>query len=121
MTSVVDSYQDLIVWQKAMDGVEEIYQLASDFPDYERYGLWSQITRAAVSIPANIAEGSRRGSRRDYAQFIAIARGSLGEVETLLMIAVRIGYVSEDRAAPILANLIEISKMLSGLRTRLLQ
>ena len=80
-----------------------------------------RLTRAAVSIPANIAEGSRRGSRRDYAQFVAIARGSLGEVETLLMIAVRLQYVSEQSRRTNTRRFVEISKMLSGLRTSLLQ
>lgn len=118
---MVESYQDLIVWQRSMDSVEGIYQLASGFPEYERYGLWSQITRAAVSIPANIAEGSRRGSRRDYAQFVSIARGSLAELETLLLIAVRLGYVSSASANPLLSGLAEVSKMLGALRTSLLR
>lgn len=118
---MVESYRDLIVWQKSMDVVEDVYQLAKEFPDYERYGLWSQITRAAVSIPANIAEGSRRGSRRDYAQFVAIARGSLGEVETFLMIAERLGYVTTNTASEVLSDLTEISKMLSALRATLLR
>ena len=118
---MVESYRDLIVWQRSMDVVEDIYRLASGFPSYERYGLWSQITRAAVSIPANIAEGSRRGSRRDYAQFIAISRGSLGEVETFLLIAVRLGYVNDQDAEPVLSELTEISKMLNALRSSLLR
>lgn len=118
---MVDSYRDLVVWKRSMDAVEDVYMLANGFPNYERYGLWSQITRAAVSIPANIAEGSRRGSRRDYAQFVSIARGSLGEVETFLLIAVRLGYISDDRALPLLDDLTEISKMLSALRASLLR
>jgi four helix bundle protein len=100
--------------------VEQIYKLARRFPDYERFGLWSQVTRAATSVPANIAEGSRRGSRKDYAQFVAIARGSVGEVETFLLIAIRLGYISKDEAAEALEQLTEISKMLASLRTRLL-
>ena len=118
---MVDSYRDLIVWQKSMDAVEDVYRLANRFPQYERYGLWSQITRAAVSIPANIAEGSRRSSRREYAQFVSIARGSLSEVETFLLIAERLDYVQSDATASLLADLTEISKMLAGLRNSLLR
>ena len=118
---MVESYRDLIVWQRSMDVVEDICRLANDFPSYERYGLWSQITPAAASIPANIAEGSRRGSRRDYAQFISIARGSLGEVETFLLIAVRLGYVSDEEATPVLSELTEVSKMIHALRANLLR
>ena len=118
---MVESYRDLIVWQKSMDVVEEVYNVAKGFPAYERYGLWSQITRAAVSIPANIAEGSRRGSQRDFAHFVAIARGSLGEVETLLMLAVRLRYVTDRTASALLSDLTEISKMLRALRTTLLR
>jgi four helix bundle protein len=118
---VVESYRDLIVWQKAMDAVEDVYQLAKDFPEYERYGLWSQFTRTAVSIPANIAEGSRRGSRRDYAQFVAVARGSLAEAETFLMISVRLGYIVQKQAEPEFASFDEISRMLNALRASLLR
>ncbi|CAN5786117.1 four helix bundle protein [soil metagenome] len=117
---MVESYQDLIVWNRSMDAVEVVYELANGFPEHERYGLWSQITRAAVSIPANIAEGSRRGGRREYAHFVSIARGSLGEVETFLLIAVRLVYVKDDQTTSVMAELTEISKMLSALRGSLL-
>lgn len=87
-------YQQLVVWQKAMDLVGEIYRLTKGFPDDEKFGLSSQLRRAAVSIPSNIAEGAGRGSDRDFCRFLYLARGSLTEVETQLLIAVRLNYCS---------------------------
>jgi four helix bundle protein len=78
----IASHRDLIVWQKSMDMVQSVYQLSSTFPKHELYGLTSQLRRAAVSAPANIAEGHGRGTRRDYANFIAIAKGSILETST---------------------------------------
>jgi four helix bundle protein len=95
--SKVESHRDLIVWQKAMDLTVQIYRIASLFPQNEIYRLTSQVTRAAASVPANIAEGHARGTRKDYAQFLAIAKGSLMETETFLMLAVRLNYVKRAR------------------------
>ena len=89
-------YQKLRIWLKSMELAEKIYALTSIFPKHEMYGLRSQIRRAAVSIPSNIAEGSQRGSNKEFANFISIARGSLAEVETQLILANRIGYVNEE-------------------------
>jgi four helix bundle protein len=86
-------YKDLVVWQKAMDLAVEVHRIAQRFPNYELYALSSQLRRAAVSVPANIAEGNARATPRDYAQFLAIARGSLAETETLLALAVRLEYI----------------------------
>ena len=83
----VQSYRDLIVWQKAMDLAVEIYRLTADFPPCETYRLVSKITRSAASVPANIAEGHARATRKDFANFLAIAKGSLMETETLLMLS----------------------------------
>jgi four helix bundle protein len=83
------SYRDLEVWQKAMDLVEEVYRIAERFPSQEKYGLTGQLQRAAVSIPANIAEGYGRMHRKEYLQHLSIAKGSLAEVETHLALAVR--------------------------------
>jgi four helix bundle protein len=116
----IESHKDLIVWQKAMDLAEQIYGLTSSFPRTETYRLVSQITRAAASVPANIAEGHARATRRDYANFLAIAKGSLMEVETFLMLAVRLKYVSEEAAKPALGLTSEISRMLTSLRSRLI-
>jgi four helix bundle protein len=114
------SHRDLLVWQKAMDLAVEIYRLAAKFPGKEVYGLGSQITRAAASVPANIAEGRGRASRKDFANFLAIAKGSLMETETFLMLAVRLTYLSQVDADPVFVLIMEISKMLTKLRSSLL-
>jgi four helix bundle protein len=113
-------FRELVVWQKSMDLAVLVYTLVERFPDSERFAMSGQITRAAVSVPANIAEGNARGSKREFAQFIAIARGSLAEVETYILLAIRLGYVTEADAAHLLLRITEISKMLNSLRSRLL-
>jgi four helix bundle protein len=90
------TYRDLEVWQKSMDLVMSVYQLTKSFPEDERFGLTGQIRRAAVSIPANIAEGYGRTHRGDYLRHLSIARGSLAELETHLVIAVRLEYISRE-------------------------
>ncbi len=117
--SKIRSHRDLLVWQRAMDLVDLIYEVAERLPPSENYGLAAQITRAAVSVPANIAEGQARSTAKDFANFLAIAKGSLMETETLLMIAVRRSYVSETAAGVAFAQITEISKMLTSLRSRL--
>src|SRR5690606_12714052 len=114
------SHRDLVVWQKAMDLVEEVYRLSGQFPAEERFRLSSQITRAAISVPSNIAEGNARGSRNDYVRFLSNAKGSLMETETQVLLAVRLGYVNEASAEPALNLIVEISKMLTAMRNRLL-
>jgi four helix bundle protein len=115
------SHKDLIVWQKAMDLVVLVYNLAEYFPKEETYRLTSQITRSVVSVPANIAEGNARGGRKEYAHFLAISKGSLMETETYILLAVRLGYLVEDETLASLQLITEISKMLTKLRTRLLK
>ena len=117
----VQSHRDLIVWQKAMDLVVEVYRVSSLFPTSERWRLVDQISRAVVSVPGNIAEGQGRGTSKDFAQFLAIARGSLNETETYLLLAVRLGYLTTDKIEPVLALLTEVSKMLGSLRAKVLQ
>ncbi len=117
----IPSHRDLIVWQKAMDMVMQIYHLANCFPPAEMYRLTNQITRAAVSVPANIAEGHARSTLKDYAHFLVIAKGSLMETETFLMLAVRLGYLDTAQAEPTLDLITEISKMLTVLRSKLLK
>jgi len=114
------SHRDLIVWQKAMDLVVLVYKLAESFPKEETYRLTSQITRSVVSVPANIAEGNARGGRKEYAHFLAIAKGSLMETETYVFLAMRLGYLSEAETAASLKLITEISKMLTKLRNRIL-
>lgn len=112
-------YENLTVWQKAMDLVEMIYALGPLMPKHELYGMTSQMQRAASSVPANIAEGYQRGTRKDYARFIAIARGSLAETETFLMLAIRIGHLPDSDATPCLEAAGEIGRMLTALKQKL--
>jgi four helix bundle protein len=116
----IQSHRDLIVWQKAMEMAVQVYRLAGHFPKEEMYRLTAQITRAAASVPANIAEGHARSTPKDYANFLAIAKGSLMETETFLMLAVRLDYLNQQQAASTLALITEISKMLTVLRKRVL-
>jgi four helix bundle protein len=102
-----------------MDLVDVVYDLADAFPAREGYGLTNQITRAAVSVPANIAEGQARATARDFANFLPIAKGSLMETETLLMVAQRRGYVTESDATDAHSAITETSKMLTSLRKRI--
>jgi four helix bundle protein len=113
------SFRDLTVWQKAMDLSVEVYRLSASFPADERFRLTAQVTRAAVSVPANIAEGNARGTRKDYAHFVAIARGSLAETETFLLLAIRLRFLDEARAARAFALASEVGRMLNALRSRL--
>lgn len=117
----VESYKDLIVWQKSMQLVRLVYVLSDSFPTKEMYGLTSQIRRASVSIPSNIAEGSRRGSRKDYRQFLLVAFGSGSELETQLEIAAMLGFVSAENNDMKLALslLSEVMKMLNALIQKL--
>ena len=115
----IESHQDLKVWQKAMDLVVQCYRLAAEFPKSEVYGLTSQLQRAAVSIPANIAEGRGRRSTKDFLRFLDIAYGSLMELETHLQIADRLQYSSPDRINPLLQLSAEIGRMLNGLQVSL--
>ena len=108
------NHKDLDVWKKGMELVERVYSISSAFPDSERYGLTSQIRRAAVSIPSNIAEGAARKSDKELLQFLSIAIGSLAELETQYIIAIRLGFVKEDEAV---INLItDEKKLLLGYR-----
>lgn len=113
----IQSHRDLGVWQKAMALAEESYRLAGRFPDTERYGLWSQLTRCAASIPANIAEGHGRIGSREFANFLSIARGSLSELDTHIELAARLGYIREGDTVAARALMVEVGKML----TRLIQ
>jgi four helix bundle protein len=113
------SHRELMVWQKAMDMVVGVYGLTDRFPRSELYRLTSQVTRAAASVPANIAEGNGRATRKDYAHFLASARGSLNETETFLFLAIRLGYLHDEEAVPTLDLITEIGKMLTTLRARL--
>lgn len=95
----IRSYRDLDLWQRAMDFTLQVHRLAEEFPPAQRFGLTSQIQRSAMSVPSNIAEGWGRGGNREFAHFLRIARGSLAEAETQLILAVRLQYVSRESAA----------------------
>ena len=110
-----DGYQDLVVWQRAMTWVEGVYRLTASFPDDERFGLTSQLRRAAVSVPSNIAEGWGRGMKGETLQFLRYARGSLFEAETQIELARRLGRADASAAAPLLHESDRISRMLLGL------
>ncbi len=116
---MVQNYRDLQVWQKAMQLTETVYHLTQHFPSQQQYIITSQIQRAALSVPANIAEGRSRHSRQDFIYHLNIARGSLAEVETFLMLAVRLGYVSESDINDAMDIANEITRMLHGLKTSL--
>ena len=112
-------YTDLRVWHRAMDLATLVYALAPSMPKTEQFGMTSQMLRAVASVPANIAEGYQRGTRKDYARFIAISRGSLAETQTFLLLAVRIGHLAESEVAPSLALADELSRMLTRLKRQL--
>jgi four helix bundle protein len=111
-------YRQLIGWQRALDLVVACYQIADRLPISERYGLSGQLRRAVVSVPANIAEGQGRGSQADFARCLTIARGSLMEVETHLIVAERLKYLSPAEVRPALALSSEVGRILNGLIRR---
>ncbi len=113
--SEITSYKDLIVWQKSIELVVLIYKLTENFPKTEIYGIISQMRRAALSIPANIAEGHRRNHLPEFIQFLGIANGSAAEVETYLEISKRLGFVEENGIKKVESLLLEVLKMLNSL------
>ncbi len=115
----IESFKDLIVWQKGIELVNEIYKVTKHFPKEELYGLTSQIRRAAISIPANIAEGWGRGTTKNYIQFLEISRGSLYELETLIIISTNQSFVDQDKCNEISIKINEIGRMLNALITKL--
>ena len=111
----INTYRDLIVWQKSMKLVTEIYQITTTFPNNENYGLTSQIRRSAISIPSNIAEGYGRNSTGDYKRFLQISVGSLFELQTQVEIAYNLNYISLDIFQIIMPKTNELDRMLSSL------
>ena len=115
----VKNYQELIAWQRAMDLVEEVYKASKSFPREEIYALTSQIRRAAVSIPSNIAEGQGRRTTADFLRHLSIAYGSLREVETQMLIAARLGYSGLERTETVMNRAGEVGRLLNGLMASL--
>ena len=113
------SFKDLTVWQKSMDLVREIYILIRRLPNEEKYGLSDQMRRAAVSIPSNIAEGQRRRSQKDFHHFLAMADGSCAELETQLLIAVKLNMLTDDEIADAMDSIDAIERMLNSLMSSL--
>jgi four helix bundle protein len=108
-------YRDLVVWQRAIDLVPRIYSVARTLPPEERYALGDQLRRAAISIPANIAEGQARQHQKEFLQHLTIARGSLAEIDTLLILTRRLDYVDQSVFDSLTLDLEQVSKPLHGL------
>ena len=109
------NYKNLIAWQKAHAMVPEVYQALAQLPREEKYALADQIRRAAISVPANIAEGHGRQHQKEFCQFLGIARGSLSELETLLILAQDLGYLPPTKLEQLEAMTQEIGKLINGL------
>ena len=115
----VSSFKDLEIWQRSIGLVEEIYRITKSFPQEETYGLSSQLRRAAISIPSNIAEGFARSSEKEYKQFLYVSLGSCAEVSTQITIADRLGYLKQEKADVLSDEVEQISKMTMGLIKKL--
>ena len=115
----IQSYQDLEIWQRSMELAEKIYRLTKDFPPQEQYGMTSQMRRAAVSIPANIAEGWGRSGSKEFQRFLDIALGSLRELETHLILCQRIALCTEQQAKPLQETMTILGKQIVTLKRKL--
>jgi len=115
----VQSYRQLIAWQKAMDFVAEVYRVTRTFPKEEMYGVTSQLRRAAVSIPSNIAEGQGRQTTGEFRQFLGHARGSLLETETQILLSERLEYLGHKETESLIAQAAEVGRILNGLMNSL--
>ena len=115
MEGKTSTYKDLIVWQKSIQLVTNIYALTKKFPNDEKFGIVSQLNRAIVSVPSNIAEGWGRELSANYLQFLRISRGSLMEVETMILISKNLNYIGENEFEEINKKIEEVGKILQGL------
>jgi len=115
----LQSYRQLIAWQKAMDFVAEVYRVTRTFPKEEMYGVTSQLRRAAVSIPSNIAEGQGRQTTGEFRQFLGHARGSLLETETQILLSERLEYLGHKETESLIAQAAEVGRILNGLMNSL--
>ena len=113
------NYNNLQIWQQAMDLVEDIYKLTASFPPEEKFGLVSQMTRAAVSIPSNIAEGAGRNSDKDFAHFISIAIGSLYELNTQIVLSERLGYINQIQSQELQKKLDNLQRKSVSFKSKL--
>lgn len=111
----VQNYRDLIAWQKAMVLAERVYRASAALPKADAYGLMSQLRRAALSVPSNIAEGQGRGATKEYVRFLRIARGSVQELETQLILAQRLGLIPHPESCALLEAAAEVGRLVAGL------
>ncbi len=111
----IKSYNDLIAWQKAIELVRDVYKATQGFPKEEMYGLTSQIRRSAVSIPSNIAEGQARNTKGEFIQFLGIARGSIAELDTQVIISSQLGYLSNETTNDLKDKIAIVNKLNNGL------
>jgi len=115
----MNKFEELLIWQKAMDLVEKIYLIVSELPSDERFRLASQIKRCSISIPSNIAEGAGRNSKKEFIRFLSIANGSSTELQTQLLLCVRLKLISQEKIKPIIDLINEIQKMNRSLQKSL--
>ena len=119
MATPSNSFRDLVVWQKAMELAKQVYALTRRLPQEERFGLSDQMRRAAVSIPSNIAEGQARDSRKEFLNFLSIAKGSNAELATQLELCVTLDFLPANATSPVSSLSVEVGRMLTALSTRL--
>jgi four helix bundle protein len=119
MPNKVNSYRDLLVWKKALELTIAIYRATRSFPNEEKFGLSSQMQRAGVSVPSNIAEGQGRNSQKDFIRFLNIARGSLAELDTQTIIAKELGYLQNEQVNELSERIDELQRMLYSLINKL--
>ena len=119
MEKKTQSYQDLVVWQKGIELAKLVYTITAKFPGEEKFGLVSQMRRAAVSVPSNIAEGQARHTTGEFIQFISHTEGSVAELNTQLILAVELKFCSDPLAAPASGLMEDLRRMLNGLRRKL--
>lgn len=117
----VTSYRELIAWQKAVDFVVAVYRATERFPAHETYGLRVQVRKSAVSVPSNIAEGQCRRTTKEFLNFLSISRGSLGEAETQVIIADRLGYFEPAVCTSLLESAAEVGRLVNGLMNSLME
>ena len=113
------NFRELKIWKEAMEITKTTYQFTKQFPNHELYGLGSQINRAAVSIPSNIAEGAGRKGNNEFTQFLNIAMGSCFELETQLILAIDLGYIHKDKSETLIIHLQQLERMINGLISNL--
>jgi four helix bundle protein len=119
MEKEIKSFRDLIIWQRGINLVKEVYEETRNFPKQELYGLTSQIRRSAISIPSNVSEGHTRQHRAEFRQFLSMALGSLAELETQIIISRELNYISSEKSEKVIDQMDSLGKMIRGLMKKL--